>query len=253
MLIAECCVADVADGSNPGPRDVEARTPDRRAIFERGPLNRAALTSRFGWAPALPRRRLDLVAEQGAIEERTLADVSRSGRGRGCSYRAYFRSEAGLAGWTATTRRWLPPRCAFLQDTPVPMPWASSARERSAGLEARSSAQLATAGEDVAGRVGTGYGTERRRCRHFHPATRSGHAPGRCSCAQGTVWFSTSLPSSRRSVMPSPTRCRNCRGLHPKPGRSYLWWARLHESIPMNADPITALTTPTTADGRSAS
>ena len=88
MLIAGHRVSDGADGSNPGPHGLGARTRDRvrQTISEHGPLTAAALASRLGLTPAAIRRHLDLLAEQGAIEERmakglvplaTIADANR--------------------------------------------------------------------------------------------------------------------------------------------------------------------------------
>ena len=100
MLIAGHRVSDGADGSNPGPHGVGARTRDRvrQTISEHGPLTAAALGSRLGLTPAAVRRHLDLLAEQGAIEERELATAGAAGRGRGRPARAYILSEAGHAG-----------------------------------------------------------------------------------------------------------------------------------------------------------
>lgn len=198
MLIADRRVSDGAGGSNPGPHRVEARTRGRvrQTISEQGPLTAAALASRLGLTPAAVRRHLDLLAEQGAIEERAPATAGGSGRGRPA--RAYILSEAGYAGLDSDYDDVATLALRFLAEHAGADAVGEFARERSAELEARYAAQLATAGEDVtARRAGTGDGTERRRFRGFHPTRRSRHAPGRCAAVP------RALPgSARRSPVP---------------------------------------------------
>ena len=100
MLIADQRVSERADGSNPEPHSLGARTRDRvqQTISEDGPLTAAALASRLGLTPAAVRRHLDLLAEQGATQEREPAISGSAGRGRGRPARAYILSEAGHAG-----------------------------------------------------------------------------------------------------------------------------------------------------------
>lgn len=155
MLIADRRVSDGADGSNPGPHGVEARTRDRvrQTISEQGPLTAAALASRLGLTPAAVRRHLDLLAEQGAIEERAPADAGGSGRGRGRPARAYILSEAGHAGLDSDYDDVATSALRFLAEHAGADAVGEFARERSAELEARYAAQLATAGEDVTARA----------------------------------------------------------------------------------------------------
>lgn len=181
MLIAERRGAEGAGGSNPEPRDAEARTRDRQPISGQGPPAVAALTSWFGWTPAPPRRHLGMLAGQGAFEERTPADAGGSGRGR--SDRAYLRSGPGHTGVDNDYDEVAASTLRIIEEHPGTGAVGRFARKRSARFEARSAAQLATAGEDVANRADTGGGAERRRCRHFHPSRRSGHTPGRWAAA----------------------------------------------------------------------
>ena len=155
MLIADRRVSDGADGSNPGPHGVEARTRDRvrQTISEQGPLTAAALASRLGLTPAAVRRHLDLLAEQGAIEERAPADAGGSGRGRGRPARAYILSEAGHAGLDSDYDDVATSALRFLAEHAGADAVGEFARERSAELEARYAAQLATAAEDVTARA----------------------------------------------------------------------------------------------------
>jgi len=155
VLIADRRVSDGADGSNPGPHGVEARTRDRvrQTISEQGPLTAAALASRLGLTPAAVRRHLDLLAEQGAIEERAPADAGGSGRGRGRPARAYILSEAGHAGLDSDYDDVATSALRFLAEHAGADAVGEFARERSAELEARYAAQLATAGEDVTARA----------------------------------------------------------------------------------------------------
>lgn len=155
MLIADRRVSDGADGSNPGPHGVEARTRDRvrQTISEQGPLTAAALASRLGLTPAAVRLHLDLLAEQGAIEERAPADAGGSGRGRGRPARAYILSEAGHAGLDSDYDAVATSALRFLAEHAGADAVGEFTRERSAELEARYAAQLATAGEDVTARA----------------------------------------------------------------------------------------------------
>ena len=195
MLIAARRVSDGADGSNPGPHGVEARTRDRvrQTISEQGPLTAAALASRLGLTPAAVRRHLDLLAEQGAIEERAPADAGGSGRGRGRPARAYILSEAGHAGLDSDYDDVATSALRFLAEHAGADAVGEFARERSAELEARYAAQLATAGEDVTARaqaLATALSAD-----GFAASTRpvaAGTPLAVCSCAKGIARFSTS-------------------------------------------------------------
>ncbi len=100
MLIADHRLVDAADGSNTGPQGLRAHTRDRvrQTIADDGPITAVALASRLGLTTPAVRRHLDLLAEEGAMEERQLSNAGGSGRCRGRPTRAYILSEAGHAG-----------------------------------------------------------------------------------------------------------------------------------------------------------
>ncbi len=155
MLIADHSLADRADGSNPGPHGLGARTRDRvrQTIAEDGPITAVALASRLGLTPAAVRRHLDLLAEQGAIEAREPASVGGSGRGRGRPARAYILSEAGHADLDSDYDDVATSALRFLAEHAGADAVDAFARERSAELEARYAVQLAGAGDDVGARA----------------------------------------------------------------------------------------------------
>ncbi len=153
VLIADRRVSNGMDGSNPGPHGVEARTRDRvrQTISEQGPLTAAALASQLELTPAAVRRHLNLLAEQGAIEELALADESERGRGRPA--RAYILSDAGHAGLDSDYDDVATSALRFLAEHVGADAVGEFARERNAELEVRYAVQLATAGEDVTARA----------------------------------------------------------------------------------------------------
>ncbi len=153
MLIADHRLSDGADGSNPGPHGLGARTRDRvrQTIAVDGPITAAALASYLGLTPAAVRRHLDLLAEQGTIEAHQSAGGSRRGRGRPA--RAYVLSEAGHAGMDSDYDDVATSALRFLAEHAGPDAVAAFARERIAELEARYAAALAAAGEDVTARA----------------------------------------------------------------------------------------------------
>ncbi|MHB1172752.1 MAG: helix-turn-helix transcriptional regulator [Lacisediminihabitans sp.] len=151
MLIAERHGSANADESNPGPNGLEVRTWDRvrQLLAEDGPLTAAALASRLGLTPAAVRHHLDLLAEQGAIEEREPATAG----GRGRPARAYILSAAGHAGMDNDYADVATSALRFLAEHVGADAVGEFARERSAELEARYAAQLPTAGGDVSARA----------------------------------------------------------------------------------------------------
>jgi predicted ArsR family transcriptional regulator len=144
--------------------------------------------------PAAVRRHLDLLAEQGAIEEHAPADGSERGRGRPA--RAYVLSEAGHAGLDSDYDDVATSVLRFLADHAGADAVGEFARERSADLEARYAAQLATAGEDVTARAqalaralsGDGFAASTRPVVAGMPLTgvllRQGHCPVQHVAAQ---------------------------------------------------------------------
>ena len=155
MLIADQRVSERADGSNPEPQVLGARTRDRvqQTISEDGPLTAAALASHLGLTPAAVRRHLDLLAEQGAIQEREPATAGGAGRGRGRPARAYILSEAGHAGLGSDYDDVATSALRFLAEHAGADAVGEFARGRIGELEARYAGQLAAAGDDVTARA----------------------------------------------------------------------------------------------------
>jgi predicted ArsR family transcriptional regulator len=151
VLITEHHGSADADESNPGPNGLEARTWDRvrQLLAADGPLTAAALASRLGLTPAAVRRHLDLLAEQGAIEEREPATAG----GRGRPARAYVLSATGHAGMDNDYADVATSALRFLAERVGADAVGEFARERSAELEARYAAQLPAGGGDVSARV----------------------------------------------------------------------------------------------------
>ncbi len=150
MLIAEHSVIDSAYGLNPGTDGLETRTRElvQQAIAADGPLTTAALASRLGLTPAAVRRHIDLLAEQGAIDECEPAVASGSGRTRGRPARTYILSEAGHAGMESGYADVATSALHFLAEHVGADAIGEFAREHAAQLEARYASQLATAGDD---------------------------------------------------------------------------------------------------------
>ena len=151
MLITHRRGSEGADGTNPGPQGLEVRTWDRvrQLLAEDGPLTAAALASRLRLTPAAVRRHLDLLAEQGAIEEREPATAG----GRGRPARAYILSAAGHAGMDNDYADVATSALRFLAERAGADAVGEFARERSGEIEARYAGQLPTAGGDVSARV----------------------------------------------------------------------------------------------------
>lgn len=151
MLITEGRGSVGAHGSNTVPQGLEVRTWDRvrQLLAEDGPLTAADLASRLRLTPAAVRRHLDLLSEQGAIEEREPA----TGGGRGRPARAYVLSATGHAGMDNDYADVATSALRFLAERAGADAVGEFARERSAELEARYAAQLPTAGGDVSVRV----------------------------------------------------------------------------------------------------
>lgn len=151
MLITHRRGSEGADGTNPGPQGLEVRTWDqvRQLLAEDGPLTAAALASRLRLTPAAVRRHLDLLAEQGAIEEREPATAG----GRGRPARAYILSAAGHAGMDNDYADVATSALRFLAERVGADAVGEFARERSGEIEARYAGQLPTAGGDVSARV----------------------------------------------------------------------------------------------------
>jgi predicted ArsR family transcriptional regulator len=153
VFITDHTVSDRAQGANPPPHVLEARTRDRvrRAISEDGPLTATALATRLGLTPAAVRRHLDLLVEQGAIQEHEPA--SAAGRGRGRPARAYVLSEAGHVGMNTDYDDVATSALRFLAEHAGQDAVSEFARERIAEFERQYATQLAAAGKDVVSRA----------------------------------------------------------------------------------------------------
>ncbi|MHB8187616.1 MAG: helix-turn-helix transcriptional regulator, partial [Dermatophilaceae bacterium] len=155
VFIADQHASDCTDGTNPGPHALDARTRDRvrTTISEHGPLTAGAVASRLGLTPAAVRRHLDVLAEQGAIEEREPATAGGAGRGRGRPARAYILSPAGHADMESDYDDVATSVLRFLAEHAGADAVGEFARERSAQLEQRYSAEVAAAGDEVTARA----------------------------------------------------------------------------------------------------
>jgi predicted ArsR family transcriptional regulator len=149
VLITDHAASTRPEGLPSGAHGLEARTRHRvrQAISEDGPLTAAALARRLGLTPAAVRRHLDLLADQGAIEEHEPAGAA--GRGRGRPARAYILSQAGHAGLNSDYDDVATSALRFLAVHAGEEAVAEFARERTAQLEQRYAAQLAASADDV--------------------------------------------------------------------------------------------------------
>ena len=153
VLITNGLTSAGAGPSHSVPRAHEARTRDtiRQTIAKDAPLTAADLASRLGLTAAAVRRHLDLLSDNGTIEERMPADVG--GRSRGRPARAYILSEAGHAGMESDYAGLATSALHFLAKRAGAEAVADFAREHSAELKARYAGQLATVAADVTARV----------------------------------------------------------------------------------------------------
>jgi predicted ArsR family transcriptional regulator len=153
VFITDLPVSDRAEGSDPAPHVLEARTRDRvrQAISEDGPLTATALATRLGPTPAAVRRHLDLLVEKGVIEEHEPATAA--GRGRGRPARAYVLSEAGHLGMDSDYDDVATSALRFLAEHAGDEAVGKFARERIADLEQRLAEQLDAVGDDVTDRA----------------------------------------------------------------------------------------------------
>ena len=140
----------------PGERHTEQETRTRArvlaAVSERGPISASAIGRLLGLTPAGVRRHLEALAEQGAVSERDPVAVA-SGRGRGRPAREWVVAEAGHASLPSGYDDLAAHALRFLRDAAGPDAVASFARARSADLESRYAADLATVGDSPAARA----------------------------------------------------------------------------------------------------
>jgi predicted ArsR family transcriptional regulator len=155
VLINNRSTSAGADSSDSAAHGHEARTQDRvrQTIAEDGPLTAADLASRLGLTPAAVRRHLDLLAENGSIEESEPATAG--GRSRGRPARAYILSTVGHAGMESDYADLAASALRFLAEHAGVDAVDEFAREHSAKFESRYAAQVAAAGADVTARAQT--------------------------------------------------------------------------------------------------
>jgi len=153
VFITDRLVTERAQGSNPPPHVLEARTRDRvrQTISEDGPLTALALATRLGLTPAAVRRHLDLLVDKGAIVEHDPATAA--GRGRGRPARAYVLSEAGHAAMDSDYDDVATSALRFLAEHAGADAVGEFARERIAEFEKRYAAELSAAGAGIAFRA----------------------------------------------------------------------------------------------------
>ncbi|MCY7324717.1 MAG: helix-turn-helix domain-containing protein [Microbacteriaceae bacterium] len=153
MLITDRRTSASADSPNSAPHGHESSTRDRvrQTIAEDGPLTAADLASRLTLTPAAVRRHLDLLAENGIIEESESATAG--GRSRGRPARAYILSEVGHAGMESDYAELASSALRFLAEHAGADAVDEFAREHSAKFEARYAAQLAAVSADVTARA----------------------------------------------------------------------------------------------------
>jgi predicted ArsR family transcriptional regulator len=153
VFITDHPVSARAKGANPPAHVLEARTRDRvrQAISEDGPLTATDLATRLGLTPAAVRRHLDLLVDNGAIEEHEPAVAGSRGRGR--PPRAYVLSEAGHLAMDSDYDDVATAALRYLADHAGAEAVGEFARERIAEFELLYSAGLDAAGSDVASRA----------------------------------------------------------------------------------------------------
>ena len=135
----------------------EQRTRERvlAAVSEHGPVTAAEVGRRLGLTPAAVRRHLDLLADQGAVEEHEAVGSHTPGhvRGRGRPARAYVISERGHGSLPTDYDELAAQALRYLAAHGGADAVTAFARERVAGLESRYATRLADAGPDIAARA----------------------------------------------------------------------------------------------------
>lgn len=133
----------------PAERHTEQETRTRArvlaAVSERGPVSASALGRLLGLTPAGVRRHLEALAEHGAVSEHDPVTAA-TGRGRGRPAREWVVAEAGHASLTSGYDDLAAQALRFLRDAAGPDAVAAFARARSADVEARYAADLASVG-----------------------------------------------------------------------------------------------------------
>ncbi|WP_307864536.1 transcriptional regulator [Allobranchiibius sp. CTAmp26] len=135
------------------PAHDHARTRDRvlGEISEHGPLTAADLGVRLGLTPAAVRRHLDVLAEQGLVDE--AVSPLRGSRGRGRPARAYVLSEGGHAHLRGAYDELAVSALDFLARSAGPEAVRTFATERADRLAAVARPAIEAAGSDPEARV----------------------------------------------------------------------------------------------------
>jgi predicted ArsR family transcriptional regulator len=141
---------DTKDGEHPSPLESRTRSRVLHMVSSDGPVTAAELGRHLKLTPAAVRRHLDVLVEQGAVEEH-LPTAARRGRGRPA--RAYVVSDAGHSALEADYDSLALEVLRFLDTTAGPRAVADFARSRVATLEERYAVRLADAGTDPAVRT----------------------------------------------------------------------------------------------------
>ena len=135
------------------PAQDHARTRDRvlGEISEHGPLSAADLGTRLGLTPAAVRRHLDVLDEQGLVDE--AVTPVRAGRGRGRPARAYVLSDGGHAHLSGAYDELAVSALDFLARSAGPEAVRRFAVERADRLAAAARPAIEAAGTDPGARV----------------------------------------------------------------------------------------------------
>ena len=141
---------ETKDGDHASPLESRTRSRVLHMVSSDGPVTAAELGRRLELTPAAVRRHLDVLVEQGAVEEH-VPTAARRGRGRPA--RAYVVSDAGHGALEADYDSLAVEVLRFLETTAGPTAVADFARSRVATLEERYAVRLADAGTDPAART----------------------------------------------------------------------------------------------------
>ncbi len=146
-------------GTPQGSPAVSVRAPDQsrtrnrvlEEISENGPLTAADLGGRLGLTPAAVRRHLDGLAEQGLVEEASVA--MQGSRGRGRPARAYVLSNEGHAQLQGSYDDLAVAAMDFLKRTAGPGAVRAFAAERASRLAVAARPAVEAAGSNPEARV----------------------------------------------------------------------------------------------------
>ncbi|WP_404386794.1 helix-turn-helix transcriptional regulator [Humibacillus xanthopallidus] len=150
MFFPEQPQREPKDGDHASPLESRTRSRVLHMVSSDGPVTAAELGRHLQLTPAAVRRHLDVLVEQGAVEEH---EPTAARRGRGRPARAYVVSDAGHSALEADYDSLALEVLRFLETTAGPRAVADFARSRVATLEERYAVRLADAGTDPAVRT----------------------------------------------------------------------------------------------------